>query len=134
MSEQNLPDPGDGWRIATGDDWKDHRCEFWDRFKKQWVKRVEPGAPFDGVGLLIKAYYRIPDDAQQPATSRDTEEQVCDDIKARQRLGVAKYGTTVADNPLSLLAWLQHAYEECLDQAVYLRRAITEIETKEETK
>lgn len=58
----------------------------------------------------------------------DTEQQVCDDIKDRQRLGVAKYGTTVADNPLSLCEWLQHAYEECLDQAVYLRRAISEIE------
>ena len=61
----------------------------------------------------------------------DTEQQVCTDIMARQRLGVAKYGTTVADNPLSLRAWLQHAYEECLDQAVYLRRAITEIDKKE---
>ena len=64
----------------------------------------------------------------------DTEQQVCDDIKARQRLGVAKYGTTVADNPLPLREWLQHAYEECLDQAVYLRRAIAEFETKEATK
>ena len=62
---------------------------------------------------------------------KDTEQQVCTDIMARQRLGVAKYGTTVADNPLSLRAWLQHAYEECLDQAVYLRRAITEIDKKE---
>ena len=60
----------------------------------------------------------------------DTEQQVCDDIKDRQRLGVVKYGTTVADNPLSLREWLQHAYEECLDQAVYLRRAISQIETE----
>lgn len=56
-----------------------------------------------------------------------TEAAVCHDIAARQRAGVAKYGTTVADNPLSVKQWLQHAYEECLDQAVYLRRAIDEI-------
>jgi len=54
------------------------------------------------------------------------EAKVCKDIAARQKKGLAKYGTTVADNPASLAQWLQHAYEECLDQAVYLRRAIEE--------
>lgn len=49
---------------------------------------------------------------------------MCADIAARQALGVAKYGVTVQDNPLFLQQWLQHAYEECLDQAVYLRRAM----------
>jgi hypothetical protein len=43
-------------------------------------------------------------------------------------MGVAKYGTTVADNPLPLRAWLQHAYEETLDEAIYLKRAIEEID------
>lgn len=53
-----------------------------------------------------------------------TEARVCADIAARQAKGTAKYGTTVQDNPLGLTQWLQHAYEECLDQAVYLKRAI----------
>lgn len=57
-----------------------------------------------------------------------TESRVCADIAERQKRGVAKYGTTVQDNPLTLREWLQHAYEECLDQAVYLRRAIEEID------
>lgn len=57
----------------------------------------------------------------------DIETQVCADIKARQERGIAKYGVTVAENPLNLAEWLQHAYEECLDQAVYLRRAIEEL-------
>lgn len=52
---------------------------------------------------------------------------VCADIAERQRLGVAKYGTTVKDNPLTVKEWLTHAYQECLDQAVYLRRAIDEL-------
>ena len=60
-----------------------------------------------------------------------TEQRVCTDIAQRQALGIAKYGTTVEANPLSLREWLQHAYEECLDQAVYLRRAIEELESKE---
>lgn len=56
-----------------------------------------------------------------------TEAKVCDDIAQRQALGIQKYGVTVEENQLSLLEWLQHAYEECLDQAVYLKRAIDEI-------
>lgn len=57
-----------------------------------------------------------------------TEARVCADIARRQQLGIAKYGTTVAKNPLELREWLQHAYEETLDQAVYLRRAIEELD------
>ena len=36
---------------------------------------------------------------------------------------------TVADNPLALRDWLQHALEEVLDQAVYLKRAINELDS-----
>ena len=56
------------------------------------------------------------------------EATVCEDIAKRQQLGIGKYGGTVADNPLDLREWLQHAYEECLDQAVYLKRAMAEID------
>lgn len=55
------------------------------------------------------------------------ELEVCRDIAERQRKGISKYGTTVAENPLELREWLQHAYEEALDQAVYLKRAIQEL-------
>ena len=58
----------------------------------------------------------------------DTETQVCADIKRRQELGIAKYGATVAQNPLDLRQWLQHAYEEKLDDAVYMKRAIQELD------
>jgi hypothetical protein len=58
---------------------------------------------------------------------KDIEEQVCADIKARQFAGNKKYGTTVANNALPLKDWLQHAYEECLDQAIYLKRAMEEL-------
>ena len=57
-----------------------------------------------------------------------TEAAVCRDITARQQLGVKKYGTTVAENPAPLRTWLQHAYEECLDMAIYLRRSMDEID------
>ena len=60
-----------------------------------------------------------------------TEAEVCADIARRQQMGINKYGTTVADNPLSLRQWLQHAYEETLDKAIYLKRAIAEIDAQE---
>lgn len=59
-----------------------------------------------------------------------TEAGVCNDIIRRQRLGISKYGTTVAENPLGLREWLVHAYDETLDQAIYLKRAIEEIDRR----
>ena len=59
------------------------------------------------------------------------EAEVCIEISKRQEIGIAKYGTTVADNPLSLRQWLQHAFEEALDQAIYLKRAIAEIDAQD---
>ena len=61
-------------------------------------------------------------------TIKDTETQVCEDIKNRQQLGIAKYGTTLAQNPLELRQWLQHSYEEKLDDALYMKRAIQELD------
>lgn len=61
-------------------------------------------------------------------TPTGIEAEVCSDIAIRQQKGLVKYGMTVADNPLTLKQWLQHAYEETLDKAVYLKRAINEME------
>lgn len=60
--------------------------------------------------------------------AQGTESRVCDDIASRQSIGLKKYGVTVEGNPLPLRAWLQHAYEETLDLAVYLKRSIEEID------
>ncbi len=64
-------------------------------------------------------------------TPSGIEAIVCEDIARRQAFGVNKYGTTVADNPLDLKRWLTHAYEEALDQAIYLRRAIDQMEREQ---
>ena len=55
-------------------------------------------------------------------------EAVRADLLRRSQFGIAKYGVTLERNDLSLRDWLQHAYEECLDQANYLKRAIIELE------
>lgn len=68
-----------------------------------------------------------------PPKPTGIEALVCEEITLRQKLGLNKYGTTVADNNLSLREWLQHQYEELLDAAVYARRAIAEIDKQSAT-
>ena len=57
-----------------------------------------------------------------------TEARVCEDIARRQEFGMTKYGISVQENPLLYRAWLQNAYEECLDLCVYLRRCLEELD------
>jgi hypothetical protein len=68
-----------------------------------------------------------------PPKPTGIEALVCDEITLRQQKGINKYGTTVADNNLSLREWLQNQYEELLDAAVYCRRAIAEIDKQSAT-
>lgn len=63
-----------------------------------------------------------------PHIATGTEARVCADIATRQQFGITKYGTTVAANPLTLRAWLVHAYLESCDKTVYLRRAIEKLD------
>lgn len=68
-------------------------------------------------------------DHPTPGATIDTVvEAVRADLLRRSQLGIAKYGTTLDRGDLSLRDWLQHAYEEALDQANYLKRAIIEID------
>lgn len=50
------------------------------------------------------------------------------DLLDRSTLGIKKYGTTLDRNNGDLRYWLNHAYEEALDHAQYLKRAIMEID------
>lgn len=81
-----------------------------------------------------KTHVHTPGLRTQIPVAKGTEARVINDIARRQQMGIDKYGTTVAENPLALKEWLQHAYEETLDKAVYLRRAIEEIDAQESNK
>lgn len=59
-------------------------------------------------------------------------ERVREMLLKRSEAGIAKYGVTLARDDLDLRAWLNHALEECLDQANYLMRAIVEIDENDE--
>ena len=61
-------------------------------------------------------------------TSDKVVQAVMNDLNERSRIGVEKYNTTLEREDLSLKDWLNHAYEETLDKANYLKRAILELE------
>ena len=55
-------------------------------------------------------------------------EAVRKDLLDRSNVGITKYGTTLAANNGNHRYWLNHAYEEALDLANYLKRAIMELD------
>jgi hypothetical protein len=52
-------------------------------------------------------------------------EAVREKLLARSRLGIAKYGVTLADSPEGTAAFLQHCQDELMDAANYLQRLMT---------
>ena len=55
----------------------------------------------------------------------DVYKEVITDLISREKMGRAKYGTTVDKANLSEREWMQHAYEEALDFAIYLKRMMS---------
>ena len=60
------------------------------------------------------------------STPTGIEAAVCQDIAARQKLGIAKYPTQLSDNHAPLSERIQHSYEENLDGSNYLKWAHVE--------
>jgi hypothetical protein len=50
--------------------------------------------------------------------------QVMLDLRAREKMGIEKYGVSVDKAKLDTLQWMQHAYEESLDHAIYMKKLI----------
>jgi DNA-directed RNA polymerase beta' subunit len=59
-------------------------------------------------------------------------QQVIDELKARELKGVETYGTTLDRKDLTRSQWLQHAYEEALDLALYLKKLKNEEDAREQ--
>lgn len=52
--------------------------------------------------------------------------QVMIDLRDREKMGIEKYGVSVDKAELNALQWMQHAYEESLDHAIYMKKLILE--------
>jgi len=55
-------------------------------------------------------------------------DKVISDLEDREILGINKYGTTCDRDDYELVDWLQEAYEETLDKAMYLQAAIRKLQ------
>ena len=58
-------------------------------------------------------------------------EKVISDLEDREVLGISKYGTDCDRADYALIDWLQEAYEETLDKAMYLQAAIKKIQSED---
>ena len=54
-------------------------------------------------------------------------EEVISDIRRQEEKGLVTYGTTMDRDDYELVNWLQEAYEETIDKALYLKAAINKI-------
>jgi len=49
-------------------------------------------------------------------------QSVVDKYQERSNVGVDKYGTTLQENKLTLLEWLNHLQEELMDATLYIEK------------
>ena len=54
----------------------------------------------------------------------DILNQTIKDLYEREARGLKEYGTTLDRTDLTKDEWLQHAYEEALDLALYLKKLL----------
>ena len=60
------------------------------------------------------------------------EDEVCELIQARAKVGLKKYGVTMEREDFTHLDWLTYLQEELMDAVVYLQRLRTREQTLEE--
>lgn len=88
-----------------------------------WNKTAPDRAFWEGIHeRAVNGFYEM-----KYGTPSATLTAVMDDLKLREMRGLGKYYTTVDRSDLTLEDWLQHAYEEVLDEAMYLKRALIKI-------
>jgi len=76
---------------------------------RKWMDMQEDGWTTDSTG-----YNHLPKDP--------IVESVIQDMRARSRDGILKYGTTLQDSPDGFYKWIQHAQEEAMDFILYLEK------------
>jgi hypothetical protein len=122
-----------GWRKLRVGEYlkKTDKLHFSDGLKPEWdTTGFEDGTLLTRQIAKVNGVYIRKELVMIKNQANGTEARVCADIASRQQFGIKKYGQTVEQNPLPLREWLEHAYYEALDHAVYLKRAMEEIDKK----
>ena len=77
--------------------------------------------------------YGVKRDAPKARTIIETDsvvDSIIDEHIKRAQMGKEKYGQTLDRTDLSVIDYLQHAKEECLDLALYLEKTIQMLQGK----
>jgi hypothetical protein len=56
-------------------------------------------------------------------------ESVVEKFSSRSDVGIKKYGTTLEENELTLIQWLNHLQEELMDATLYVQKLKEELES-----
>ena len=76
---------------------------------RKWVEMQEDGWTADSTG-----YNHLPKDP--------IVESVIQNMRARSRDGISKYGTTLYDSPDGFYEFLNHLQEELMDASLYIEK------------
>jgi hypothetical protein len=110
-------------------DWEDSEegHDYWRYwYDKEFIQVTWRGKTTSNTFVGPSAKKTIVEDQAWKVTTTDTIVlSVIEDLNSRSILGIEKYKTTLDREDLSRKDWLQHAYEECLDQANYLKKLIS---------
>lgn len=92
------------------------------KWVKEFTEYKAAGGTLNHSGLAkADAAHEIIDDFKEEYPMGQTYRRIIADLVEREAMGYKKYGTTVDKANLNNKQWMQHAYEEALDFAVYLK-------------
>ena len=94
--------------------------EKWEEESRSFKWALNDAFTWDDTKERGKYWLKIFDNGGSIPTDPIVE-AVCEDLRNRSAIGIKKYGTTLKDAGLSDKESLQHAYEEALDLANYLK-------------
>lgn len=101
------------------------------KWVKEFTEYKEQGGTLHHSGLAkASAAREIIDEFKEEYPMGQTYRQIISDLVEREAMGFEKYGTTVDKASLSNKQWMQHAYEEALDFAVYLKVLMSSYEER----
>lgn len=86
----------------------------------------------------VSSYWNRDDTSGKPIKTKrlmDIQDPIVESVKnlltVRSKVGIAKYKTTLYDNNIDTIQWLQHLQEELLDGACYIERIKKDLHERE---
>ena len=79
----------------------------------------------------IKKYHEMKEDLAFKLKTDPVVEKIRGELRNRSEVGINKYGTTLAENELSLVEWMEHLKQELMDAVLYIERAKDEISNRQ---